>query len=570
LEKVGGEILNNNIVLHFRDKWNNEGNTFVRGRAFIQDELFEEDKLAEYFNKSSTEDTVNLANGFWGLVKTYENSILIAADRTRSYPLFYGVIDNIVYISDDAYWVKEKVGNCEFEAISKNELLLTGYVTGCDTLYKNVKQIQAGEIVSIDFDEKNNIRVSPSKYYNFIHGNYFENLSREQLLEEHEHSLLEAVNRLIEYANGRTIVIPLSGGYDSRLVATVLKKMNYSNVITFTYGRINNPESLVSKEVARLLGYKWIFIPYDNEKSFQWYNSIERKNFSTYGDNLSTILPDREWPAVWELKKQNLIPEDSVFAPGHSGDFISGGHLPENLCRENVKVEQFVDEILKKHYVMWKWNGVKDEWISDFSNKILNCAEIELFDKKDHASNDYASNAYEKWNWQENQVKRMANSVKIYDFFGYKYWLPLWDYEYMNFWCKVPLKYRINKNLYDEYVVNLYSQTTNITIHEAEKREPPLDNSNIFKKIWNKSSGILSFLLSKEKSQLSKEELRDTDWEQSSGRLTKEVYNILLPYFVGRSSCATLERLGYISYTSKDVPKATLDMLENLRNEKKL
>lgn len=552
-------------MLHFRDKWNNESNTFTKGRAFVQGELLEEQKLAEHFNKSNTEEAFKDANGFWGVVKKHDNSILIVADRMRSYPLFYGFSDNTAYISDDAYWVKEEVGDQEFDEISKKEFLLTGYVTGCDTLYKNVKQIQAGEIISIYFDEENNIRINSFRYYNFIHGNYFEDLSREQLLQKHELSLFKAVNRLIEYAKGRTIVIPLSGGYDSRLIATALKKMNYNNVITFTYGRINNPEYLISKRVAERLGYKWIFIPYDNEKSYAWYNSIERKNFSMFSDNLSTILPDREWPAVLELKRQNLIPDDSVFAPGHSGDFISGGHIPYKLCIEDAGEELLIQEILKKHYVMWNWSGVKEYWISNFYNKVLSCAESEFIDKK-----DYAANLYEKWNWQENQIKRMVNSVKIYDFFGYEYWLPLWDYEYMEFWCKMPLKYRINKNLYDEYVVNLYSKTANITIHEAQKREPPLNNNNILKKLYKKSFNAASHLLAKEKIHMSKAELRDADWEQSSGRLTKEVYNKLLPYIVGRSSCATLERLGYISYTSQEVPEATLNMLENLRSEEVL
>lgn len=99
------------------------------------------------------------------------------------------------------------------------------------------------------------------------------------------------------------------------------------------------------------------------------------------------------------------------------------------------------------------------------------------------------------------------------------------------------------------------------------KREPALDNRNILKKVYNKSFNTLSFLLSKEKNRLSKEEFRDLDWEQASGRLTKEVYNKLLPYMVGRSSCATLQRLGYINYTSKDVPAATLEFLEDLRGK---
>ena len=74
--------------------------------------------------------------------------------------------------------------------------------------------------------------------------------------------------------------------------------------------------------------------------------------------------------------------------------------------------------------------------------------------------------------------------------------------------------------------------------------------------------------LGKRTNKLSSEELRDEDWEQASGRLTKEVYDKLLPYMVGRSSCATLERLCYIEYTSKDVDASTLDMLKNLRDEK--
>jgi len=562
--------LNNNIILHFRDEWNNSDNTFAKGRAFIEGKLFENGELAEYLSKPNAKDVVPLVNGFWGLVKITDNFILIAADRMRSYPLYYGVINNIAYVSDDAYWVKDKVAGDEFDTISKNEFLLTGYVTGCDTLYKNVSQIQAGEMIYIKVDKENNIRITSSKYYNFIHGDYFEDLSLEALLKEHELSLNKAVNRLIEYAKGRTIVVPLSGGYDSRLVATVLKKMNYTNVITFMYGKINNPECLISKEIAENLNYKWLFIPYDNGKSYEWYNSKERKDFSIYGDNLSAILPDREWPAVWELKKQNLIPSDSVFVPGHSGDFISGGHIPKNLCKANVSEKRFIEEILKKHYSMWIWNGLKEKWVSDFSQKILDCAEIELFDEKDFFSKEHAANAYEKWNWQENQVKRMVNSVKIYDFFEYDYWLPLWDYEYMNFWCKVPINHRSDKSLYDEYVVNLYSRIANIPIDEAQRREPLLNKDSILKKIWKKLFKILLVMLGKRKNELSIEELRGEDWEQSSGGLTKEVYDKLLPYIVGRSSCATLERLGYIDYRAKDVPLSTIDMLKRLGSGKGL
>lgn len=542
----------NNIELNFRDKWENEGNSYVKGRAFIKGNLLRGKELAKYFNEVALEDSIVGGNGFWGLVKKNDNSVLIIGDRMRSYPLFYGIHENVAYISDDPYWVKEKVKDVEFNEVSKNEFLLTGYVTGRDTLYENVKQIQPGEIISIEFDEENKIKIKYSKYYNFVHGNYFKKLRYDEILKEHEKVLLNSINRLAQYAGGRTIVIPLSGGYDSRLVATFLRKINYENVITFSYGRINNLECVISKEVAKRLKYKWIFIPYNSEKSYKWYNSLERKKFSKFGDNLSTILPDREWPGVWELKRRNLIPEDSIFAPGHSGDFISGGHIPKNLNKYNVNEKQFVEEILKKHYVMWNWEGVKGNWIDDFSKKILNNSEYKSFNGEDNAAN-----AYEKWNWSENQIKRMVNSVKIYDYFGYDYWLPLWDYEYMDFWSRVPLKYRINKNLYDDYVVNIYSKTAHINIKEARKRAPAIESKNILIKIYKK--------LSKVKGRISKEELRDNDWEQSLGRLNPQVYDILLPYMIGRSSPMTLERLGYIKNISKEVQSSTLDFLNKLK-----
>jgi len=76
-------------------------------------------------------------------------------------------------------------------------------------------------------------------------------------------------SRLIESVQGRTIVIPLSGGYDSRSSAAILKKLGYGNVICFTYGRPESFEVQTSEKVAKDLGYKWCFINYAYKN--EWY-----------------------------------------------------------------------------------------------------------------------------------------------------------------------------------------------------------------------------------------------------------------------------------------------------------
>ena len=75
-----------------------------------------------------------------------------------------------------------------------------------------------------------------------------------------ENVTLNILQKIIDSADGRVIVVPLSGGYDSRLVASGFAYLGYKNVKCFSYGQKNNFESLISKKVAKKLGYDWKFI----------------------------------------------------------------------------------------------------------------------------------------------------------------------------------------------------------------------------------------------------------------------------------------------------------------------
>ena len=55
-----------------------------------------------------------------------------------------------------------------------------------------------------------------------------------------------AIERLIRVARGRPIVIPLSGGRDSRLIAMKLKQLAYNDVYCYSYGSLKHQEALES------------------------------------------------------------------------------------------------------------------------------------------------------------------------------------------------------------------------------------------------------------------------------------------------------------------------------------
>lgn len=439
-------------------KYTESPTSIVSGQAFYNNKFYKNGDLADlvsaWENPEDFYTALNQLNGFYALIRHQNNELFAAVDRVRSIPLFYGQKGNNFFLSDSAEWVRQKLGNEELDQLAKEEFLLTGYVTGSDTLFPDVKQLQAGEAIIVK-DTEQGLSVKPVRYYRFIH-EYEQDKRMEELMEEHDQVLLQVFARLIEVADGRTIVVPLSGGYDSRLIVLMLKRLGYNNVIAFSYGRPGNKESEVSRKVAELLGVRWEFVPYSNEDWYKWFNSEERKKYWEFASGLCSLGHMQDWPAVWQLRKNKAIPDDSIFVPGHTGDFISGGHIPiEFGTIKTVTTERLIDSILKKHYVLHNKSELATNEKRLLRNKIINLCEA-----NESLTSINAASAFEKWEWQERQSKFIVNSVRVYDYWEYSWYLPLWDYEYMNFWSTVPLKYRVNQAMYKPFVDNLLYTST--------------------------------------------------------------------------------------------------------------
>jgi len=69
--------------------------------------------------------------------------------------------------------------------------------------------------------------------------------------------------------------------------------------------------------------------------------------------------------------------------------------------------------------------------------------------------------------WQERQSKFLINSARVYDFYGFDWWLPLWDAEFMRFWQTVPLALRRGKEWYVGYVKSTYAAAQAVEVGNA-------------------------------------------------------------------------------------------------------
>jgi len=429
---------------------------WLKGTFFSENELLQGDEVARIFSSvlevpridhEALKSLLLSLNGNFALALETPRYIFCAVDRVRSIPLFYAVSGEEALFSDDANYLRDRL-DPPFNEENGAEFLVTGYVTGPETLFDGISQVQAGEYLVYD---KGDGSLATHFYHRFWHGNFF-SASEEDLLDRLDEVFVRVFQRLIESTKGRQIVVPLSGGLDSRIIVAMLKRLGVEDVICFTYGNKGNREAEVSRQVAEALGYRWYFVEYTNEK---WYNCArtdEMKAYYSYAGNLVSLPHIQDFLAVRELKEKRMIREDAVFVPGHSGDMLAGSWIPKDYDQPQAyTLEKFLEESLKKHYSLWKWNEAKFEPL--FEGRIRkSVGNISVHD------NESCANAVELFNFSERQAKFIVNSVRVYEFFGFEWRIPLWDAELIDFFLQIPISHRLNQFLYISYARKLFTR----------------------------------------------------------------------------------------------------------------
>lgn len=436
------------IYSKFNSIWSTEnGNAFV-GKIFVGDEMKYPKDVFYSADTNSVLDILKKINGFWGAVTTNGNKAgWIASDRIRSYPVFYAQKGEDLFISSDAYWVREQCSIIEINKDAEEEFLMTGYVTGNETLFVGLKQIQQGEVVFFEWsDNIGKYTFSSYQYYRYLHKDPDE-ASEQILMQKLDDAMLASFNRLIKFADSRTIIIPLSGGYDSRLVALMLKRLGYDNLIAYTYGVKNNEEAIISKEIADKLNIPWFFIEYTQEKWYEMYHSDEFKNYEKFAGELASLPHCQDWIAVKELKDKKMIPKNSVFVPGLSADLPAGSRSKRfsHIYQQKATFSEAVEALEEFHYSLS--TKTKTPTLT-MMNKLRITNRL-------GADVDYinAASVFESFDVGERQAKYINNSIRVYEFWNFSWWTPYWDIDFLDFWSSTPLNYRINQKLYLQYII---------------------------------------------------------------------------------------------------------------------
>lgn len=447
------------IVLKGNDanSWHTQENIYFIGYFFDSEDILYRDMQAVYFIKNqlrnhSLEDVCKKLNGVFTFI-IQEQDVKIVSDAINFFPIFYAQLNDKLIISDSWDFINQHKGNFEFNNEAVAEYETAGFVLLNETLEKNIFKNNANQILTLEGKTSSSIQ-----YKSFITEAFSEKYD-EELAEEAENVLMNVGERLIKFLNGRTAIVPLSGGYDSRLIVSLLKRMNYRDVICFTYGKPNQ-EVPISSVVAEKLDYEWYFIDFTKTDVEKVHSSQHYKDYLDFAANGFSMPYLMEYFAVASLKKDKIIPDNAVFLPGHSGDFLGGSYINKTV-KNKLKLIDLPKLMESKYFIFTKKS-------SSYKQQIQNRIKQSLLPiGRSFIYKDY-NMTVEEWDIQEKLSKFIFHSSQVFNFFGYEVYFPLWDKDLKDFFRSVPFQYRENKKLYDNVLDDVFFRPYDISFSGKE------------------------------------------------------------------------------------------------------
>lgn len=431
-----------------RRQWRSHSVSDLTTLWVVGDESCDDQLVQILAREGELMEGLRTVSGHYAALVITDDEVTLIEDPIRSFPLFYSVEGGAIAVSDDALALAGTGADYAADYDSRIEFRHSAYAAGPNTLYAGVAQVQAGEVVSVSRSGEVDSVFYRRLEYSGLH------ITDTAAVDKHFTAALDAtMSRLLAKANGRQLVVPLSGGLDSRLLSVYLKDAGHENVVNFTYGTGKTPEVLISEKVAAALGQKWLFCPYVEDDIRSNWNTAETADFIKFTHAGASLSHVQDWFAVRWLKEQGLVDDDAIFLPGHT--IVGNMHDEEILDDASVSPEQIKDLILHHHYTLQPDNGAAYK-----NARLLKTIDAFLDEIGYDGSVESRLTALEYWNVRERQTKYINNSVRNYEFFGYDWALPMLDREVYRAWGDLHPNITRNRDWYEGYVNRRYAAAT--------------------------------------------------------------------------------------------------------------
>ncbi len=399
---------------------------YFRGYIYNDENILLQDEIALAFLKSQFAgdkgDLQKSLNGCFSAIFWEKGFCFAISDAIGSFPLFYCKSADKLFLADDARILAQKNNIALTEDTLHFELF--SICPDDKTLFPGVNQLLAGE----------GICAREQDLVSFTHGYLAQQkVGKQQDIQKVWDSVID---RLVQGNLGKQWLIPLSGGWDSRLLLASLWDRGIRNIVTYTYGRRDSFEVKAAQEVAAKLGLDWHFIEY-NEDCLSEFWSLEFQQFLIRQSRGSISVQEQELFALLVLKHKGILQTNSIALPGYCGDLLAGSYTLPTIREDDVFDRRIAEQwILAKHM---SWIDSKS-----YHQIAFNMLSDELFHSTFKTMGEWSSH-YEKWFTQQKVSKYILSGLRSFEHVGLEWRMPYWDRAWMDYWYNVPLENRWNR-----------------------------------------------------------------------------------------------------------------------------
>lgn len=409
------------------------------GQAFLNGQPVRDAEVFEFSQMIFECDVKPDVDGLFTIVKCFDDKIWVYVSDSGFYPIFYTQMDEGFFISS----VSAKLNFRGIDSANLAYLKYYGFVPGDNTFYSNVFSFPSGRrciiergVISYDWDRKSYA------------------VTKNQILEMDQLAIKaglksaidKAFDQLVVALNGRQAVIPLTAGYDSRLILTSLLDRKYDNILCFTYGKPGCQEVETARKVASIAGVPWLHIDISDD-FITGHNSIESINsfFSFLSNGRSTVYLC-DYFAVLFLKQSNLLDSNAIFIPGHSGDFLGGSQYVKN-----IPIDMEYNDVL---YFYSKSKAIMNRDKGFIIDKFLILDQISFRNLYNAELLGYS--VYEDIDLYERISKVVLNSSRVFEYFGYDVLCPFFNAGLVDYCKTMPIAYKVGKVIFNEVLEDFF------------------------------------------------------------------------------------------------------------------
>lgn len=316
----------------------------------------------------------------------------------------------------------------------------TGFFLGTDTYWKDLKVLAPATINTIDAQ---GFLIDSKPWFEWYYNP--RDISFETALEE----FTELFERICaEQAGDKPVILPLSGGLDSRTQAVAFSKLK-NPITAYSYSfKDGFPESAIAKKIAEV--YDFDFKEFIVEPGYLW---PKLEELAALNHCYSDFTHPRQMMVLEEFRKMN-----GVFSLGHWGDVLFDRGAAKGTTQDQ-ELPQLYKKMVKKGglelatalWQAWELEGSFDEYLKLRMQTMLNTIKIENASAKVRAfkSMSWAP----RWTSVNLCVFEAAHPIE----------LPYYDDRMCEFICTIPEEHLADRKLQIEYIKQQSPQVAKIT-----------------------------------------------------------------------------------------------------------